>query len=90
MVWSLLVDHPLSLSRTGDLRFRLPKPVNKYTKSFTATSYGFSCPQQAFDLPLPEGLADDAVDFLVNTIYGFVFEDDEDCKRSYVVFGIDN
>ena len=39
---------------------------------------------------MPEGLADDAVDFLLNTIYGFIFEDDEDCKSSYIVFGMDN
>lgn len=57
----------------------MPEPVDPYTGTHTVTAYGPACPQQAVDLPLINGLAADAVDFLVNTIYGVIFPDDEDC-----------
>lgn len=65
--------------RVGDLRFGLPVPVDPYTGSTQTTSFGAACPQQDIDLPLINGLAGDAIDFIVNTIYGAVFPDDEDC-----------
>ncbi|KAF9464209.1 carotenoid ester lipase precursor [Collybia nuda] len=70
---------PFAKPPTGDLRFRLPQPNAPYTGSITATSFGPSCPQQAVNLPIPEGLAADAVDYIVNTIFNVIFPDDEDC-----------
>lgn len=68
------------LHRTGDNRFRLPVPIDAYNGTQTAIAFGPSCPQQALTLPIPEGLAQDAVDYIVNSIYGVVIPDSEDCK----------
>ncbi|GLB38556.1 putative type-B carboxylesterase lipase family protein [Lyophyllum shimeji] len=76
---------PFAKPPTGDLRFRLPQPVPAYTESFSATSYGLSCPQQAIDLPILTGLAAEAVDYVVNSIFGLVFPDSEDCLTINVV-----
>ena len=81
-----LVGHPHHSStdsymppRVDDLRFNLPEPVDPYTGTYTVTAFGPACPQQSVDLPLINGLAGDAIDFIVNTIYGVIFPDDEDC-----------
>lgn len=74
------LQNVLALFSTGDLRFRLPQPIPAYTGSLTATAYGLSCPQQAVDLPIVSGLAAEAIDFIVNSIYGLIFPDSEDCK----------
>ncbi|KAF8627374.1 hypothetical protein AX17_006189 [Amanita inopinata Kibby_2008] len=76
---------PFAQPPVGDLRFRLPQPLGVYNGSYTVTSYGPSCPQQALNLPLPDGLPAQAVDFIVNTIYGVVFPDDEDCLTLNVI-----
>ncbi|KAL0960577.1 hypothetical protein HGRIS_005611 [Hohenbuehelia grisea] len=70
---------PFAQPPVGDRRFRLPEPIPAYSGSLKATSFGPSCPQQAVDLPLPKGLADDVVDLLVNTAFKIVFPDSEDC-----------
>ena len=40
---------------------------------------GPACPQQAINLPLPESLPANVTDFLINTAFGAIFPDDEDC-----------
>ncbi|TFK60177.1 carotenoid ester lipase precursor [Pluteus cervinus] len=76
---------PYALPPTGDRRFRLPQSIPPYTSSFSATSFAPSCPQHALDLPLPEGLAADAVNFIANSIFAMVFPDSEDCLSLNVV-----
>ncbi|TFY81774.1 hypothetical protein EWM64_g2237 [Hericium alpestre] len=76
---------PFAQPPTGDLRFQLPKPNDPYTGTHTVTAFGPSCPQQAVTLPIPPGLAQDAIDFLVNTVYGLAFPDSEDCLTVNVV-----
>ncbi|KAF8895233.1 carotenoid ester lipase precursor [Infundibulicybe gibba] len=76
---------PFALPPTGDRRFRLPEPISAYNTNFSAVSFGPSCPQQSFDLPILNGLLADAADFLANSIYGIVFPDDEDCLTINVV-----
>lgn len=57
----------------GNLRFRLPKGITSYNGTIDATNYGPSCPQQAVSLPIVQGLAAEAIDYLVNSIFGQVF-----------------
>ncbi|RDB14741.1 Lipase 4 [Hypsizygus marmoreus] len=76
---------PFAKPPTGDLRFRLPQPVPAYTSSFSATSFGPSCPQQAISLPILSGLVAEAVNYIVNSIYGVIFSDSEDCLTLNVV-----
>jgi acetylcholinesterase len=63
----------------GNLRFNLPQPIQPYTGTKTVASYGSACPQQALTLPIVSGLAQEAIDYLANTIFGVVFPSDEDC-----------
>lgn len=76
---------PFAQPPVGDLRFRLPQPISSYNGSFTVTSFGPACPQQSVDLPIVSGLAQDAIDYIVNSIYGLVFPDDEDCLTLNVI-----
>jgi acetylcholinesterase len=63
----------------GNLRFAKPVANNPYNGTVTATAYGLACPQQSVTLPLISGLPADAVDFIINSVYGVVFPDSEDC-----------
>ncbi|KAG6902406.1 hypothetical protein C0995_000332 [Termitomyces sp. Mi166 len=76
---------PFAQPPVGDLRFRLPQPIAPYASDFSATAFGLSCPQQAVKLPVVTGLTAEAVDFLVDTIYGAIFPDSEDCLTINVV-----
>ncbi|KAJ3829345.1 Alpha/Beta hydrolase protein [Lentinula raphanica] len=76
---------PFAQPPLGPLRFNLPQPIPPYNMSFSATSMGPACPQQAVDLPILTGLAAETVDFIVNSIYGFIFPDDEDCLTINVI-----
>ncbi|KAJ3759224.1 Alpha/Beta hydrolase protein [Lentinula raphanica] len=76
---------PFAQPPLGPLRFNLPQPIPPYNTSFSATSMGPACPQQAVDLPILTGLAAETVDFIVNSIYGFIFPDDEDCLTINVI-----
>ncbi|KDQ26029.1 hypothetical protein PLEOSDRAFT_46151 [Pleurotus ostreatus PC15] len=76
---------PYAQPPTGDRRFRLPEPIPPYTGTVRATAFGPACPQQSVRLPLPGGLASDAVDLIVNTAYKAVFPDSEDCLSINVV-----
>ncbi|THU87322.1 carotenoid ester lipase precursor [Dendrothele bispora CBS 962.96] len=76
---------PFAEPPTGNNRFRLPVPIPAYTTSFSATAMGPACPQQAIDLPLLSGIPADVTDFIVNTAFGVIFPDDEDCLTINVV-----
>ncbi|KAF9488947.1 lipase [Pleurotus eryngii] len=76
---------PYAQPPTGDRRFRLPVPIPPYTGTVQATAFGSACPQQSARLPLPDGLASDVVDLIVNTAYKAVFPDNEDCLSINVV-----
>ncbi|KAF4589932.1 hypothetical protein EYR40_009681 [Pleurotus pulmonarius] len=76
---------PYAQPPTGDRRFRLPEPIPPYTGTVRATAFGPACPQQSARLPLPDGLASDVVDLIVNTAYKAVFPDSEDCLSINVV-----
>lgn len=68
------------LFSVGNLRFQLPQTIPPYNATFSATSYGLSCAQQAIEVPIVTGLAAEAVDYIVNTIFGAILPDSEDCK----------
>ncbi|OJT12974.1 Lipase 4 [Trametes pubescens] len=70
---------PFGKAPVGNLRFNLPVAVDPYTGTHTATAFGPSCPQQAINFDLPSQLAEDAVNFIVNSIFQLVFPSDEDC-----------
>ncbi|KAK1232170.1 hypothetical protein PQX77_004682 [Marasmius sp. AFHP31] len=76
---------PFAKPPTGDRRFRLPEPNDPYATSFNALSMGPGCPQQAVELPILSGLPADAVNFVVNSIFGVVFPDSEDCLTINVI-----
>ncbi|KAE9396133.1 alpha beta-hydrolase [Gymnopus androsaceus JB14] len=76
---------PFAEPPTGSLRFNLPQTIAPYNTSFSATEMGPSCPQQAIDLPDLSGLAAETVDFIVNSIYGFLFTSAEDCLTINVI-----
>ncbi|KAL0577126.1 hypothetical protein V5O48_004879 [Marasmius crinis-equi] len=76
---------PFAKPPTGDRRFRLPEPIDPYATSFSALSMGPGCPQQAVTLPILTGLPADAVNFVVNSIFGVVFPDSEDCLTINVI-----
>ncbi len=67
----------------GDLRFNLPVAVDSYNGTRTVTSYGPGCPQQAFEFTQLDslGLAGDAVEYILNSLYNVVSPSAEDCKR---------
>ena len=44
------------------------------------TAFGPSCPQQAINLDLPSELVSDAVNFILNNVYGIVVPSSEDCE----------
>ncbi|OBZ71164.1 Lipase 4 [Grifola frondosa] len=78
-VTSKFLGIPFGKPPTGDLRFQLPEPVDPYTGNNDASAFGPSCPQQAINLPLPDGLAAETVNFIVNSIYQDITPSSEDC-----------
>lgn len=54
--------------------------IPAYNGTRTATAFGPACPQQALTLPILTGLGEDAVNFILNSVYGTAFQDSEDCK----------
>jgi len=65
--------------RVGDLRFRLPEPIQSYTGNHFATSFGPACAQQNFSLPdFPPQVPQDAIDTLMHVIR--VSPESEDCE----------
>ncbi|KAF8877142.1 carotenoid ester lipase precursor [Gymnopilus junonius] len=76
---------PFAQPPVNDLRYRLPQPILAYSGTHDATSFGPACPQQEVQLPIVQGLAANVADFLVNSIYGQIFPDSEDCLTLNVV-----
>ncbi|KAJ6554988.1 Alpha/Beta hydrolase protein [Mycena vulgaris] len=76
---------PFAKPPVGDLRFRLPVPIPAYTGTHAAIAMGLACPQQEIDLPILTGLPAEVVDEVVNSIFGLVFPDSEDCLTINVV-----
>lgn len=70
---------PFAKPPIGDLRFRLPVPNDPYNGTHSAIAFGPSCPQQALKLAIPDGLAADAVNFILDTAFAVVLPDSEDC-----------
>jgi acetylcholinesterase len=81
----LIVLHIFPIS-VENLRYRLPQPITYSGGTYDATKYGLSCGQQSVSLPILTGLVAEVVDFLVNSIYGIVFPDSEDCKPHFITF----
>ncbi|KAJ7644706.1 carotenoid ester lipase precursor [Roridomyces roridus] len=76
---------PFAKPPVGDLRLQLPQPVDKYTGSYTVTSFGDACPQQEIELPILTGVAQEVVDYVANSIFGLVFPAAEDCLTLNVI-----
>lgn len=76
---------PFAEPPVGNLRFRLPERITEYTTDVNATAYSPTCPQQAVDLPLPDGLVDETLDEIIDLIYPVLFPNDEDCLTINVV-----
>jgi len=65
--------------RIGDLRFRLPEPVQPYTGDYRATTFGPACTQQRQLVPdFPPEVPQDAIDVINHVIHAS--PDSEDCE----------
>jgi acetylcholinesterase len=74
----------LTTRRTGDRRFRLPEPTSAYNSSFSATEYGPSCPQQAWDLSSFGQLPREAQQYMGSVAGGEPTKPpSEDCKHLF-------
>jgi acetylcholinesterase len=73
--------------RVGNLRFRLPEPLDSYTGKHNATAYGLSCPQQATALSFLSGLPEETLEAL-SIIFGagVTLADGEDCEVLYALW----
>ncbi|KAF9448568.1 carotenoid ester lipase precursor [Macrolepiota fuliginosa MF-IS2] len=76
---------PFAQPPIGNLRYRLPQPIQPYNGSHLATAFGPACPQQNTNLPLPPGLPSQSINFLVNAGIGVIFPDSEDCLNINVI-----
>ncbi|OAX31731.1 alpha/beta-hydrolase [Rhizopogon vinicolor AM-OR11-026] len=68
---------------TGNFRFQPPQPIPSYNTSFSATTYGPSCPQQNATLSIPPGLHAETLDYLTPTVSNITVS--EDCLTVNVV-----
>ncbi|KAJ6455466.1 carotenoid ester lipase precursor [Mycena sanguinolenta] len=76
---------PFAKPPVGDLRFRLPVANDPYNGTHTVNAFTSGCPQQAIVLPVLEGLGQEVVDYVANSIFGTVFPSDEDCLTINVI-----
>ncbi|KAJ7205202.1 Alpha/Beta hydrolase protein [Mycena pura] len=76
---------PFAQPPVADLRFRLPVANTPYAGSHDATAFGLACPQQALTLPILTGVAQEAVDDILNTIFAILSPASEDCLTLNVV-----
>ncbi|KJA16248.1 hypothetical protein HYPSUDRAFT_219571 [Hypholoma sublateritium FD-334 SS-4] len=76
---------PFAQPPVGNLRLQLPQPNLPYNDAFLATTFGPACPQQNINLPLPPGLASEAVDMLTNLGVNVAFPFAEDCLMINIV-----
>ncbi|KAI0699094.1 carotenoid ester lipase precursor [Cytidiella melzeri] len=70
---------PFAKPPTGDLRFSLPVANDPYTGTHQATSFGQSCPQQAFNFDIPDAVVSDVLNDVINEFYTIVTPNGEDC-----------
>jgi acetylcholinesterase len=77
---------PFAHPPVGNLRFRLPEPLDSYTGKHNATAYGLSCPQQATALSFLSGLPEETLEAL-SIIFGagVTLADGEDCLTLNVI-----
>ncbi|CAA7261545.1 unnamed protein product [Cyclocybe aegerita] len=75
---------PFAQPPVGNLRYRLPQPITYTAGSFDATEYGPSCGQQVIRLPV-DGIVGDIANAVVETVFGKIFPDDEDCLTVNIV-----
>ncbi|PPQ78726.1 hypothetical protein CVT25_010729 [Psilocybe cyanescens] len=76
---------PFAQPPVGNLRYRLPQSISYTNGSYDATKYGPSCGQQSVALPILSGLTAEAAGYVVNSIFGQIFPDDEDCLTVNIV-----
>ncbi|KAF7304595.1 Carboxylic ester hydrolase [Mycena chlorophos] len=76
---------PFAQPPTGSLRYQLPVANSPYNSTYTVTTMPPGCPQQAVKLPVLTGLPEEAVDYVVNSIYGTIFPGQEDCLTLNVI-----
>ncbi|KIJ12396.1 hypothetical protein PAXINDRAFT_14722 [Paxillus involutus ATCC 200175] len=76
---------PFAQPPIGNLRFRLPQGLPPYNTSFSATTYGHACPQQAAELPAVLGFLVEAFEYSTNNTFNFVIPSAEDCLTLNVI-----
>ncbi|OJA14825.1 hypothetical protein AZE42_11599 [Rhizopogon vesiculosus] len=74
---------PFAQPPTGNLRFQLPQPIPSYNTSFSATTYGPSCPQQNVTLSIPPNLPAETLEYLPNASFNITAS--EDCLTVNVI-----
>ncbi|KII93361.1 hypothetical protein PLICRDRAFT_100054 [Plicaturopsis crispa FD-325 SS-3] len=75
---------PFGEAPVGNLRFNLPKAVGPYSGDHSAIAFGPACPQQSVQIPLPDSLATEATNSIVNSL-NQVLPSSEDCLQLNVV-----
>ncbi|KAJ3512776.1 hypothetical protein NLJ89_g3326 [Agrocybe chaxingu] len=75
---------PFAQPPIGNLRYRLPQPITYSAGTYDATEYGPACGQQVVRLPV-EGIVGDVANSIVETAFGKIFPDDEDCLTVNIV-----
>ncbi|KAH9061817.1 alpha beta-hydrolase [Lactarius deliciosus] len=76
---------PFAQPPVGDLRFRLPKAFAPYVGGHNASAFGFSCPQQANSLALPDGLPPPTLQYLSSIGTSTTIPTSEDCLTLNVI-----
>ncbi|KAF8955264.1 carotenoid ester lipase [Flammula alnicola] len=76
---------PFAQPPVGDLRYRLPQAIAYSNGTYDATAYGPSCGQQAITLPQLSGVVADAANYVINSVFGQIFPDAEDCLTINIV-----
>jgi len=76
---------PFALSPTGSRRFALPVANDPYNGTYSATSFGFACPQQAVTIPNLNGAVGDIVNYAVNQVFSAIYPQSEDCLTINVI-----
>ncbi|KIM43069.1 hypothetical protein M413DRAFT_26269 [Hebeloma cylindrosporum] len=76
---------PFAQPPVGNLRYRLPQSITYSGGTYDATNFGLSCGQQSISLPILTGLVAEVADYVVNSIFGKIFPDSEDCLTVNVV-----
>ncbi|KAI9449008.1 carotenoid ester lipase precursor [Lactarius psammicola] len=75
---------PFAQPPVGDLRLRLPQALGPYSGTHNATAFGLSCPQQATTQTIPNGLPQEAADYVASA-FPTITLDSEDCLTLNVI-----